>query len=97
LAEQADVSENKIRSIESGMSPYKTTETIAEALAEALGVNVYDIFDPSETSHLGRPAHTSKPITAPPLLKVNEMLCKDCNIVYPRSVGCADCNEKQVA
>lgn len=63
LAKESGVSLGKIKDVESGKGDHKTNETIADALAGALGVQVKEIFQDEETSTEGRPAHTGKRIT----------------------------------
>lgn len=93
----SDISKGAIYRIESGTSPYKTNDGVAMALADALDVQIADIFDSIELSHLGRPAHTGKPIAALRLINEHEVLCEGCNLIYPRAVGCTDCKDHQVA
>jgi DNA-binding XRE family transcriptional regulator len=63
LADESGVSLDNIKDIESGKKVYKTNETIADALAGALGVQIKEIFREEETSIIGRTAHTGKRIT----------------------------------
>ncbi len=91
LSELSDISVDVIHRIESGHNPYKVNETTAQALANALYLQVEDLFDKSELSHLGRPPHTGKPIGTFQLIKEHEMLCDGCNLVVPKAVGCQEC------
>lgn len=77
--------------IENAETPYKVNETTAKALAHALDLFVGELFDDSEVSHLGRPAHTGKAIGKFQVLGEHEMLCPGCHLVVPRAVGCFDC------
>lgn len=90
LANEAGVSRGVIYEIESGLKKYKVNYTVAEALAEALEVHVYDIFTKTEVSELGRPAHTGKPLTLT-VISSCEMICSGCNLAVPRAVGCDTC------
>ena len=87
----SDISVGAIHRIESGNNPYKTNEGVAFALAAALDVEIGDIFDKSELSHLGRPPHTGKPIGQLRLVESYETMCESHNLVVPRSVGCHEC------
>lgn len=87
----SDISVNAIHRIESGSNPYKVNEGVAMALADALDVRVYNIFDKGELSHLGRPPHTGKPIGPLRLVGESETVCPGCNLVVPRAVGCDTC------
>lgn len=89
----SDISVGAIHRIESGNSPYKTNEGVALALAAALDVEVHDLFDQSELSHLGRPPHTGKPITLR-LVESHEMLCPGCHLIVPQASGCDSCDIK---
>ena len=93
LAELATVSPVTISVIEKGTSPYKTNEGVAQALADALYVNRSELFSPYELSHLGRPPGTGRPIGALRLIKSYEAICKGCNLVFHRAIGCTECDE----
>ena len=91
LSVRSGISLTAIHRIESGSSPYKVNEGVAKALADALDVQVYDIFDKSELSHLGRPPHTGTPIGSFCVIEENETVCSGCQLVVPRAVGCDTC------
>jgi DNA-binding XRE family transcriptional regulator len=91
LSELSDISESAIYRIESGCNPYKVNEGVAKALAEALYLEVSDLFTQTELSHLGRPPHTGTSLTVVPNVGVHEMLCVSCNLVVPRATGCENC------
>lgn len=47
-----------------GDGEWKTNVTVAESIAEALGVTIDEVEWPNGLSNLGRPAHTGKPLKA---------------------------------
>lgn len=91
LSVLSDISVGAIHRIESGKNPYKTNDGVAKALAAALDVDVCDIFDAIELSHLGRPPHTGKPIGELRLIDSHETVCTRCFLVVPRTAECGNC------
>lgn len=91
LSELSDISESAIYRIEGGCNPYKVNQGVAKALAEALYLDVSNLFTEAELSHLGRPPHTGTPLTAVPPIGAQEILCISCNLVVPRATGCENC------
>ena len=63
LAEYTRLNAGTIYRIEGGTSPFKTSYSVAEILAETFDCEVSDLFGQDELSHLGRPALTGTPIT----------------------------------
>lgn len=91
LSVLSDISVGAIHRIESGNNPYKVNEGVALALAHALDLEVGQLFDKSELSHLGRPPHTGRPIGPLRLLAEHETVCEGCHLVVPRAIGCETC------
>lgn len=92
LSVLSDISKGAIYRIESEDSLHKTNETTALALASALDVEVSDLFDPTELTHIGRHAHTGKPIVKLRLVKSHEIQCR-CGLIVPRAIGCDTCDD----
>lgn len=59
LAERAGVHPNTVRLIETHGSPFRTNITVALKLAAAFNCKVYELFDETELSGLGRPSQES--------------------------------------
>ena len=65
LSELSGISNGTIYRIESGDTTYRINDRTALALADALYLQMLDIFKRDELSHLGRPPMTGKPIIMP--------------------------------
>lgn len=65
LSELSGISVGTIYRIESGDKTYKINDQTARALADALYLQMLDVFKGDELSHLGRPPKTGKPIVTP--------------------------------
>lgn len=92
LAELANISASAIYRIEGGHSPHKTHVGVAEALAEALNVEVSALFDPLlDLTEQGRPPHTGKSCQKSVASKVHEVMCPNCFVMTPTHVECDTC------
>ena len=89
LSELSGIATCTIGTIERETSQYKTQFEVAILLADALDVNVYDIFEPIELSHLGRPPCTGVSITVTTVIKIE--LCEVHNLVLATNGTCAFC------
>lgn len=90
LAEMSGLSESTIYKIERCTSEFRTNEAVASLLAEALECGVYDIFSPSDLSHIGRPPLTGVKLTMKTTVKVT-LICMACRNALPRSGICGYC------
>lgn len=82
VAELSGLALSTIHRIENGDNERHTNLSVAAALAEALYVEVHDIFEPGELTHLGRPALTGAPMVAPEKEKTTRV-CTECYLVMP--------------
>jgi DNA-binding XRE family transcriptional regulator len=89
LADASGLDVRTIRHIENGTRRYKTNESVAIALAHALGLKVTDLFTAEELSHLGRPARTGAPITTP--ARPTLLVCTVCSFELRRDKTCLNC------
>lgn len=69
---------------------FKTNVTSAEAIADALGMNVEEIIWPNGLSNFGRPAHTGSSITKVVQCKQEHILCPVHNVVLPTASSRCD-------
>lgn len=90
LAELAGVHTSTVMRAMIGGQMYKTNETSAEAIAEVLGVNVEDIIWANGLSHVGRPAHTGRPITTGVGCLDESTLCPVHRLVLPVATNRCD-------
>ena len=86
LSELSGISIGTIYRIESGDKTYKINDQTARAIADALYLQMLDVFKGDELSHLGRPPMTGKPIVTPLRRK---KICPVHHLVLP-SVGICD-------
>ena len=94
LSELSDISVGTIYRIESGDKTYKINDQTARALADALYLQMLDVFKGDELSHLGRPPMTGKPIVTPLRRK---KICPVHHLELP-SVGVCDfCTEDDLS
>lgn len=89
LSEYTGLSESTIYRIEREDNPFKTRHDVASSLAEAFGVPIDDLFDSEDISHLGRPAHSGKPLHF--IVGVVFTICDQCHIQTPASGACDYC------
>ena len=89
FATQAGLSKNTVALLVRQANTFKTNVTVAEAVAHTAGLDVTDINWPSGISHIGRPAHTGKPISA--TLTVTYEACPQCFIALPATGVCDEC------
>jgi transcriptional regulator with XRE-family HTH domain len=89
VAELSGLSLGTLLRIENHPEMYRVNYSTAEALADALYVEVSDIFDAEDLSNLGRPARTGRPLGS---ARRVTRLCEDCHLVAPSYAGaCAQC------
>lgn len=91
LAELAGIALNTLNQIESGKKHYKVHQTTAEALSSALYVPVNQLFESTELSDLGRPAHTGTRCVYSQNSASHEAICDNCNLMYITYIGCRNC------
>jgi transcriptional regulator with XRE-family HTH domain len=92
LADLTHLSLNVIWRIEDGNSDQKIHEGVAKAIADVLHVDVNDIFDPLDLTHLGRPPFTGKKYS---LNQVAEPpICPNCFTQLPVTLVCDTCGYK---
>lgn len=89
LHELSSIAISTIKRIEDGNLGHKVNEGTAKALADALYMDVLDIFTPLELCTYGRPPMTGCPINP----KHNEpaKVCPGCNYAMPSTGVCDDC------
>lgn len=88
LSELSGIATGTIGLIEREASEYKTRFEVAVLLSHALYIDVYDIFEPSELSHLGRPPCTGVSIT---VTVVEVKMCSTHFVTLATNGTCAFC------
>ncbi len=91
LSELSGISMSTIHRIESGDNTYKVNQATADALADALYYKTYDIFHPTDLSHLGRPPMTGKSLR-PHKEETHYGLCPHCHLEAVKDNHCLDCD-----
>jgi DNA-binding XRE family transcriptional regulator len=101
LRKASGISLAAINAVEKG-GQYKTSESVAEALADAVALDVNEIEWPRGLSHLGRPAKTGKPIvykrtftvsvTEEVTVTSDQPMCIKHFVTYPRDGECDRCS-----
>ena len=95
LHDLSGIAVGTIYRIENGDLAYKVNDCTAKALADALYLDVYDIFEPHELSPYGRPPMTGCPIS--PKHSQPEKVCPGCNYALPATGVCDDCGVMPLA
>ena len=63
--------------------PHMIHYTVAEAIADQLGVKVDELAWPREITDLGRPAHTGRPLRHG---RFSNQFCETCHLEFPLSM-----------
>jgi DNA-binding XRE family transcriptional regulator len=90
LATLSGIAPVTIYRIEDPQWEFKFNYNTAKALADALYVEVSDLFDHEELSHLGRPPHTGKACIQV-ATNPNKVVCPNCYLQVPKSLHCNQC------
>lgn len=90
LAELAGLSVSTIYRIETDNS-YRVNQATAALLADALHMQVRELFHPRDISHLGRPPQTGVPIGSKQELDRSDF-CPTCGLALPATGQCDWCD-----
>lgn len=90
LAELAGLSTSTIYRIETD-GEYRVNRATAALIADALYVQVRDLFHPRHLSHLGRPPQTGTPIGTKHELDPADY-CPTCGLALPATARCEYCD-----
>lgn len=91
LAALSGIATSTIYHIEDPNWELRFNHDTAKALADALYVEVSDLFDNEELSHLGRPPHTGKECTKA-ASNPHRVTCTNCYLEVPKATYCNQCD-----